>query len=293
MKNPSIAFLLLIIIPLSTICLEQDEIAENKTAFRVMTYNIRRKGKEERPERAWGNRLPLVRAVLEKSQPDIIGLQEVTQEQITDLLKKFPQYVSVGKGRGPSWFGLGSDEFNPIFYNKDKFTLLEQGTFLINASKSLIGWMPWRVKYTGWLPRICTWARFKMNATNQEFYVYNTHLDFHQKAILYCAKAVMQHITRQSNTLPVIALGDFNTPFVGGIKQLFAGFSHTKDSADYCEGPHATCTGWGTNKHEWIDHIVINNAKLIHVLKYSVIDHEGKIYASDHRAVFVDIELNS
>lgn len=269
-----------------------------ESALRTMTYNVRRDGKESTPERAWSNRLPLACALIQKIAPDIFGLQEPTANQIKQikeaLIAKGLPIESFGQGRGASWWGLGTDEHTPILYNTDICTVseTEQGTFQINAIDSWFGWMPWHAPQTGWLPRICTWGKFKIKATNQEFYFYNTHLDhMFADAQKWCAQNVAQHIAEQNKeNLPVILVGDFNTDFKDAVKEALTKFENTKDLADNVMGPHETSTGWGDEKLKLIDHIVKSGN--IAVTSHAVVPHEGDVYPSDHRPVFTDIILN-
>lgn len=268
------------------------------SALRIMTYNIRRDGKESKPERTWSNRLPLACALMHNINPDIFGLQEPTTDQIQQikdaLIAKGLHIESFGQGRGSSWWGLGTDECTPIFYNPDICTAskTEQGTFQINTIDSLLGWMPWHALQTGWLPRICTWGKFKVNATNQEFYFYNTHLDhMFADAQKQCAHNVAKHIAEQNKeNLPVILVGDFNTDFKDAVREALAGFDNTKDLAAKVMGPNETSTGWGDEKLKLIDHIVKSGN--ISVTNHAVVPHEGDVYPSDHRPVFADVILN-
>lgn len=268
------------------------------SALRAMTYNIRREGKEDTPERAWSNRLPLVCALIKNINPDIFGLQEPTSEQIeqlkTALTTEGMNFESFGQGRGSSWFGWGPNEHNPIFYNKDICTVseTEHGTFHTNKIDTLFGWMPWHKDQTGWLPRICTWGRFKINATGQEFYFYNTHLDhMFPEAKKLCAITVAQHIAEQNKeNLPVILLGDFNNEFKDAVKEALSTFENTKDLATQIMGPRETSTGWGDEKLKLIDHVLKRGN--ISVSNHAVVPHDGDVYPSDHRPVFADIVLN-
>src|SRR5271163_4403247 len=127
--------------------------------LRVMTYNIRRDGPEKQEDCQWKNRKESVVSLWRNLNPNIVGLQEVTDNQMQDLREQFKEFEFVGTGRGSSWFGLGDDEATPIGYKTDKFELQEHGTFSINKVDTWYGWMPWHRYQTGLLPRICTWAK--------------------------------------------------------------------------------------------------------------------------------------
>ncbi len=291
-KKLALVSKLLMTITLSLSGADTDNAYILRNMLRIMTWNIRREGDEQKPERLWSERLNLVTSILKQSHPDIIGLQEPTKKQIDDLLeqKELNHLEAFGEGRGSSWWGLGTDEHNPILYNKEKFTLIESGTFPINRLEGIYKYMPWQ---TGWLPRICTWGKFKINDANKEFYLYNTHFDhMYTTAQLNCAHTLLQRIKEQNkDNLPVIVTGDFNTEFSGDLKELLSDFVHTKDSATTQSGPHETATGWDNASPKWIDHILITNGTSV-VGNHTVIDHdENSIYPSDHRPVCADIAL--
>lgn len=262
---------------------------DNDLLIRVVTYNIRREGKEKAPECLWQNRKQKVTNLVERINPDIIGMQEATQSQIADLRLLLPLFLSVGKGRGASWGGLGTDEYNPIFYNKHKFELLDQGTFSINTSESALPfWNPWYYKKTGWLPRICTWAQFKDRATGKIFYLYNAHFDNdYQEARQLNAQIIKKHMSGKS---PIIMTGDFNMGFVSFLKTIFNNFTSARDVAEQQSGPQETRTGWNDNELKQIDHILIQKGA-VRVLRFEVIE-EQKPYSSDHRPVVADVSFS-
>lgn len=260
---------------------------DKQSPMRIMTYNIRREGKEKNQEHLWANRAASLIALLRNQNPDIIGLQEVTQGQRQTLEESLSdKFNMVGKSRGTSWFGLGTDEATPIAYQKDKFELVEEGTFPLNSG---FVWMPWHASQTGYLPRICTWAKLKDTKNNKEFYVYNTHLDhMYEAARLNGAREIVHDINQRTAGLPVIVTGDFNTAYEGDMKKTFSDFKHVKDLAARSAGPQETSTGWDNKKLQWIDHILVNGSNA-EVPTYRVIEAEG--YPSDHRPVVADINI--
>ncbi len=262
---------------------------DNDLLIRVATYNIRREGKERSPERLWQNRKQQVVDLIARVNPDIIGMQEATESQILDLGRLLPQFLSIGKGRGASWGGLGTNEYNPIFYNREKFELLDQETFTINTYESLLPlWNIWYYKQTGWLPRICTWAQFKDRATGKIFYVYNTHLDNdYQEARQLSAQIIKQHMNNKS---PIIMTGDFNMGFVEPLTNIFDNFVHARDNAKELAGPQETRTGWADDELKEIDHILLQKG-VASVNHFEVIQEE-RPYSSDHRFVFADISFS-
>src|SRR5579863_1890541 len=135
---------------------------EKNDTVRVCNYNIRRMGSEKDPKNVWSNRKGLVFDMIHSVHPDIIGLQEVTKDQLLDLQFILADYDSFGKPRSAkmtSWwqklvmkYPSAKDEHNPLFYNKKKVKLLKKGDFGINPRGRIM---------TANLPRICTWGLFQ------------------------------------------------------------------------------------------------------------------------------------
>ncbi len=277
--------------------------------LRIATYNIRRKGKEKEPAYKWEHRLPAVAKLIEDLQPDIIGLQEPIKEQIDNLADQLKNYNWFGQGRGESWGGRGTNEYNPIFYNKENIILHEQGTFHLNDWKA--PWQSWlkQPHAIGLLPRICTWGLFEIKKTGHKFYVYNTHLDHkfataRSNQLKTIIDTMKQNDDADNNN--VILLGDFNTDLDGAIRSIVskAALRDTRSLAKHSEGPQETTIGWYTKDLQRIDHILIKNKNKNQttIVNQHVVYEKKKLWAapvkihpvicrhpSDHHLVFADI----
>src|SRR5262245_22604465 len=65
----------------------------------LMTFNIRTASIDD-GDNAWPNRKTLVAQVVERSAPDVVGLQEVVREQIEYLAATLRDYRWLGIDRG-------------------------------------------------------------------------------------------------------------------------------------------------------------------------------------------------
>src|SRR5205085_168159 len=101
----------------------------------------------------------------------------------------------------------------------------------------------------GLLPRICTWAKFQDKTTNQEFLVFNTHLDhLYLTAQIHGLETILKFIESQPKSLPLILMGDFNTEITPELQNgTLKNFINTKMLARQIVGPEETRTGW---RHE-------------------------------------------
>ena len=127
-----------------------------------MSFNVWVSGKTtERNER-------VLNMVL-KYLPDTIGFQEVDPVWLSTLKSGLKdQYDFVGEGRN----GGSSGEYNPIFYKKDLFTLVDSGTRWLSNTPTVVS----KVEESS-LNRIYTYALLERKSDGKRIMVVNTHFD--------------------------------------------------------------------------------------------------------------------
>jgi endonuclease/exonuclease/phosphatase family metal-dependent hydrolase len=254
----------------------------------IVTFNIRYNTPNDGIN-AWPNRIEMVTGLLKFHEADLFGLQEALHEQILDVYNNMP---------GFEWFGVGRDdgkkagEFSPIFYNKSKFILIENGTFWLSETpeKPSKGW-------DAALNRLVTWGKFKSKVTGKQFLVFNTHFDHRgvearkQSAVLIRKK--IEEMTSNKN-LPLILTGDFNlTPDqepISLIKKYLSDSREVTEQPPY--GPIGTFNSfdWNAPMEGRIDYIFVQGG--VSVLKYAVLtDSKEKRWPSDHLPVFAKVQL--
>lgn len=170
----------------------------------VASFNIRYENSSDSINgNGWNQRCPVICDLIRFNDFEVFGAQEVLHDQLLDMLKQLPEYSYVGVGRDD---GNTKGEYAPIFYQKNKFTLLKSGNFWLSeiTDKPNKGW-------DAALPRICSWAKFRNNETNFEFSFFNLHLDhIGVEARKNSAKLVISKIKEFCGSNPVILTGDFN-----------------------------------------------------------------------------------
>lgn len=168
-------------------------------SIRVMSFNVLYDGKNER---AMKNRRGIAVEKILQIDPDILGVQEATHEWMKWFNSKLKDYKHVGVGRDD---GDIEGEFAAIFYHKDKYKLLDSGTFWISETPDI----PSR-SWASACNRICTWAVFEDLKTGQKFAHLNTHLDHVSNQARQKGVEMILDKAAEYGGLPVIVTGDFN-----------------------------------------------------------------------------------
>lgn len=180
--------------------LTADEAATDRD-LTVMTFNLRYAS--NRPPNAWPARRPVMRALIEKEKPDVIGTQEGVYAQINDLAEDLPEYAWIGTGRD----GGSRGEFMAVFYRRDRLTPLEYDHFWLSDTPQVIGSTTWGNANR----RMVTWVKFRDRLARRDFYFWNTHFDHEvQTAREKSAALVMEQVEKLGERLPIVLVGDFN-----------------------------------------------------------------------------------
>lgn len=211
---------------------------------------------------------------IEKLNPDLMGLQECTHEWMAFITDKFSEkYGIVGEGRDGTH--TSEDQFNPILYRKDKFTLIDSGTRWLSETPE--------VKYTkvpdSSYERIFTFAVLEEKATGKKFVFISTHFD-HEGGQADQASAMTAYIS-QFRDMPMLMCGDYNG---SGIEKIMIehGYLSTETAAAEKVNPGNTFSGGSK-----ID-FIFTNGKGITVTYYEV-DNDNE--NSDHYPIIVKFKF--
>jgi len=260
--------------------------------LRVVSYNIRFDNPADGPN-VWANRKERVANLLRFHQADIFCLQEALFNQIVDLEQEFPEFDYYGVGRND---GKQDGESCPVFYNKSRFKVMENGTFWLSENPEKAGSIAWYAT----LPRIATWIKFRDLASGKDFFVFNTHLDHSsQTARDNGSKLIKQKINSLCGDLPVILTGDFNDrpgtkPYNNII--AFDGKVILTDAKIKTKYPHQgstfTFVGWDFIgiPGNTIDYIFVNSKVDVTFHANLGVNYDG-IYPSDHIPVLIQANL--
>ncbi len=173
------------------------------TSLSVMTFNMRYDNPED-GENNWRFRRERVAEVIKAQDVDVLGTQELLSNQFDDLSGLLTGYQGVGVGRLD---GAESGEYCAVFFKKERFTLLDSGTFWLSETPEVVGSLGW----DGACERIATWVVLR-DRDGRELFFIDTHLDHvGQVARDEGVSLLMKRIETLSGGRPVILTGDFNS----------------------------------------------------------------------------------
>ena len=173
------------------------------TSLSVMTFNMRYDNPED-GQNNWRFRRERIAGVIKAQEVDVLGTQELLSNQFNDLSGLLTGYQGVGVGRLD---GAESGEYCAVFFRKDRFTLLDSGTFWLSETPAAVGSLGW----DGACERIATWVVLR-DRDGRELFFIDTHLDHvGQVARDEGVSLLMKRIETLSGGRPVILTGDFNS----------------------------------------------------------------------------------
>lgn len=249
--------------------------------LKIMSYNIRYIHPESKPERNWLNRRAYVMQQIKEEAPDILCLQEMKAAQTGFIVKNLEDhYGYVYKYRSDNYL---TKEAVPIFYNKERFTLIASDSFWLSETpeKKSVGW-------DAAMERICTYARLKDNRTNKELAVYSVHLDHEgQQAMRMGAELVIAKMAQDG--IPAVMMGDYNIiENTEAYDYIAARLTDSKYAAAH--SMHSvTFNNYGGDEADVIDYIMHNGAFDVDTYRVKNELFDGK-YASDHFAVITELK---
>lgn len=169
--------------------------------MKVMTFNLRHIIKEDLLG-LWRKRYKRIVSFIIKENPDIIGVQELTNKGRRYLKRYLKDYKVIGKKRHSIIF---TNEYNCLLIKKD-IKINGHKTYSLSDKITKLGRRDKADKF----PRICTVAHLEKN--NIKFFIANTHMDNsstqNKKRLLDIFDSIVEKYKREDEY--VIILGDFN-----------------------------------------------------------------------------------
>ena len=176
---------------------------EKSLILDVMSLNIRYDNPGDAPN-AWPDRKDFLLSYLQDEAPDILGLQEALWHQYHYLDSALGDYESIGVGRSD---GEREGEMTPVFFRRDRFTVLSSSTFWLSETPAVPGSRGWGAV----LPRIVTWVELQENSSGKRFFFFNTHYShMSDSARLMSSGILLQQVDDIAGDMPFVITGDFN-----------------------------------------------------------------------------------
>lgn len=261
--------------------------------YRILTYNVRYDSPEDRGSDAWESRREAVASTVRLHRPDIVGIQEPVNSQVTDLSERLPDFELVGEGRDD---GETEEEYVPIGYRTDRFTLIKQDTFWLSPTPSEPGSVGWDAEF----PRVVTMARLRDKATEAEMVCFNTHFDHvGEVARLESAALLRSRLEAVPTELPFVLTGDFNCGPASRPSRILTAEVPTFDRTpvhgeDKCKfelGPKTSTTDFATiTSGPRIDHVFVSPDIAVDTYASVTQSRPNGRYPSDHLPVVTVIE---
>lgn len=264
------------------------------TDLKVVSYNIRYDNPDDGINR-WSNRLPGVNHFISETDADVMGMQEVLHNQLTDLQTAHPDYEAYGVGRED---GHEAGEYCPVFWKKEKYEVLEKGYFWLSETPETPG--------LGWdaaCERTAVWVVLRDKATLGEFLFINTHFDHRgEVARAKSVELLLSRIDELAKGRMVVLAGDFNAEPTSGVVRSLTDTSNplalidTREVAQQKEGTENSFHDFGEipeEKRPLIDYVFVNH-KPCTVKTHSIIgetDEPDHVYLSDHNPLVVTLSF--
>lgn len=257
----------------------------------LITINLRYAGAND-GEHVWENRRQIMAEMLQEYCPDVFGVQEGMRSQLDELIEALPGYACFGEGRD----GLDGSEHVAIFYNVHRLHCLEGHTFWLSETPETPGSKSWDSS----LSRLATWGRFQIKFTGVPLYFYNTHFDHRSESARQHSAELIWSRVRDKQGIAFLT-GDFNCTEESFAWQYLTGRINPGEAGDFTDVWHAaeeqknpvsTFHGYRgpQEANQRIDWILIRPALRVPKAE-KVIYQKNGLYASDHFAVYAEVEM--
>jgi endonuclease/exonuclease/phosphatase family metal-dependent hydrolase len=244
--------------------------------LRVMSFNVLQMDVED-PAQAWEQRRDLLVETIQLCSPDLLGAQEIHAEQTVFILDRIPSFNCFGRGR----YGDDRDKHNTIFFDRQRFSLIDCGEKWFSRTPEIPGSSDWEIPK----PRMVTWGRLRP-AVGSDILILNTHLPYGRgadEARRQSTLVLLQTIATLPPELPLLLTGDFNAPAEGEVHSMLTGkLQDAWITAHETEGPEGTFHGFGrfkgSRRLDWILHRNTGETVAAETVTHAANGH----YPSDH-----------
>ena len=180
----------------------------------VISYNVKTENgaAQSGVSSSWDTRVAMLKEFVTKYMPDSIGMQEVTPTWRSYMDSQiFDSSIYAGVGVARTTDESKALEQCTIYYRKDKYTLVDSGTFWLSDTPDVVGSKYEECEY----PRICTYVVLKNKTTGEKYIHMNTHLaheggDIGRQLRAKQIGVMFNKLYELGTDIPVVITGDFN-----------------------------------------------------------------------------------
>jgi len=177
----------------------------------------------------WMVRMPYLRDVITRHNPDLMGIQELNAPELTTsiepnqkvpdwefLIEGIPDYAPV------YWQATSTDDCDPdtelcwstypdatVYYRTSRFSLLDKGAFWLSLTPD----EPYTSGFTGKTQffRIVIWVLLEEKATGKRYHFVSTHFDNNKPSQELSAPLMLERMAKLAAKHPVLITGDYNS----------------------------------------------------------------------------------
>ena len=259
--------------------------------LRAMTFNVGGDGgggEQTSWDAPQGPRRDDVLALISDEQPDLLAIQEASLAQVIDLADGLPAFEWVGVGRDD---GVDAGEFGPLFYRRDRYEHVGDGTFWLSDTPDVPG-----SSYAESDVRIATWVELIDIDTQRPFVVLNSRWDDGSASgRAFSASLIVQQLNFIApRPLPRIVLGDFNTDAQSAAMGTLRDGGRLDDAYRVAHpdvmGDEATYHGYGGNPAGSRTDFLLVSTSLVEVASAAIVrTGAAGAWPSDHFPVVADL----
>ncbi len=263
-------------------------LADNGGRVSVLSYNTAAPWGSFFKGTSSGKRVDLFIRQIRALAPDSLGVQEINSDWAGKLTEALPAYAYYGVPRGGDK-NEKTSEMSGVFYLKDKYELLDSGTFWLTETPETESRYP-----DAGCNRVCSYVVLKNKQTGFTYAHFNTHLDHVSEGAralggqLIAERAAALRDT-YGESFPVVVTGDFNESRDGAACKALeaAGFSNAQPAE---KDTQPTYHNWGEQTQgQAIDFVFCSAgfAPVSHTVYAVQVDGS---FVSDHYAVGATLE---
>jgi endonuclease/exonuclease/phosphatase family metal-dependent hydrolase len=256
----------------------------------IMTYNIRGALYDD-GRNSWPSRAPLNVRLLQQHSPNLIGFQEVHQENLA-IFQDSHGYTQL---RGTPYNDHEPFQYTSIAWCTQRLRLIDSGGFWLSETPQVHS-RSWDTSCI----RSATWAKLEWLETGLTFLHLNTHLDhISDLARVEGTKLILQFL--EESALPMVVTGDFNCTLACSAYGLFIKhrFLDAYDEAGNhairwtYHGYHGQAYTPHAGDYDRIDWVLLRDwPPGLRIESCTIVeDAEPPLYPSDHYPVIVEIKL--